>query len=149
MTTTIYFSGSISGGRADVALYQRLVEVLEDEGYRVLAGAVAAEHVGAGGETLHPPDICARDLDWLDQSDIVVAEVSVPSLGVGYEIAYATRTRKIPVIALYRKAFTQRCSAMIAGDPGVRMIEYEDASAMLPELLESLRALRRYPDRFP
>jgi hypothetical protein len=38
---------------------------------------------------------------------------------------------------------------MISGDPGVRLVEYEDASAMLPELLESLRHVRRYPDRFP
>lgn len=143
MATTIYFSGAISGGRADVGLYRRLVQVLENEGYRVLAGAVAAEDVGAGGEMLHPPDICARDLGWLDEADLVVAEVSVPSLGVGYEIAYATRIRQIPVIALYRRTFTQRCSAMIAGDPGVRLIQYEDASAILPELLESLRRLGR------
>lgn len=143
MATTIYFSGAISGGRADVGLYRRLVQVLENEGYRVLAGAMAAEDVGAGGEMLHPPDICARDLGWLDEADLVVAEVSVPSLGVGYEIAYATRIRQIPVIALYRRTFTQRCSAMIAGDPGVRLIQYEDASAILPELLESLRRLGR------
>ncbi len=149
MATTIYFSGAISGGRADVALYQRIVDTLEAEGYCVLAGAVAAEHVSAGGETLHPPDICARDLAWLDQADLVVAEVSIPSLGVGYEIAYATRIRRIPVIALYRPAWTRRCSAMIAGDPGVHLLEYEEPEAMLPQLLESIRRLRRYPDRFP
>ena len=149
MATTIYFSGSISGGRADITLYQRIVETLEAEGHRVLAGAVAAEHVSAGGETLHPPDVCARDLAWLDEADLVVAEVSVPSLGVGYEIAYATRVRQIPVIALYRRAFTQRCSAMIAGDPGVELLEYEDPSEILPALLESIRRPRRYPDRFP
>ena len=143
MATTIYFSGAISGGRADVGLSRRLVHVLENEGYRVLAGAVAAEDVGAGGEMLHPPDICARDLGWLDEADLVVAEISVPSLGVGYEIAYATRIRQIPVIALYRRTFTQRCSAKIAGDPGVRLIQNEDASAILPELLESLRRLGR------
>jgi hypothetical protein len=149
VATTIYFSGAISGGRADVALYQRIVETLEAEGHRVLAGAVAAEHVGAGGETLHPPDIYARDLGWLDDADLVVAEVSVPSLGVGYEIAYATRVRRVPVIALYRRAWTQRCSAMISGDPGVQLLEYEDPEAMLRQLLESIRRLRRYPDRFP
>lgn len=148
-STTIYFSGAISGGRSDVALYGRIVELLEAEGYRVLAGAVASEEIGAGGETLHPPEIYARDVAWLDDADLVVAEVSVPSLGVGYEIAYATRIRRIPVIALYRAAFTRRCSAMISGDPGVHLIEYEDASAMLPQMLESIRRLRRYPDRFP
>ena len=80
-----------------------------------------------------------RSFEWRPS----VAEISVPSLGVGYEIAYATRIRQIPVIALYRRTFTQRCSAMIAGDPGVRLIQYEDASAILPELLESLRRLGR------
>lgn len=149
MATTIYFSGAISGGRADVALYQQIVDMLEAEGYRVLAGAVASEHVGAGGETLHPPDICARDLAWLDEADLVVAEVSVPSLGVGYEIAYATRVRKIPVIALYRRAWTKRCSAMISGDPFVELLEYETLEPVLPRLLESIRHARRYPDRFP
>ena len=37
---TIYFSGAISGGRADLALYQQIIEMLETEGYRVLAGAL-------------------------------------------------------------------------------------------------------------
>lgn len=141
--TTIYFSGAISGGRADVGLYRSIVEALEQEGFRVLAGAVASEDVGAAGETLHPPDIYARDLAWLDEAGLVVAEVSMPSHGVGYEIAYATRVRRIPVIALYRAAHSRRCSAMIAGDPGVRLIEYEDPAVMMAALLESLRPLRR------
>src|SRR3954470_15969764 len=50
--TTIYFSGSITGGRDDVALYRRIVEALENDGHRVLAGAVAAEHVSASGESI-------------------------------------------------------------------------------------------------
>jgi nucleoside 2-deoxyribosyltransferase len=149
VTTTIYFSGAISGGRADVASYRTIVDALEADGHRVLAGAVAAEHVGAGGETLLPSDIYARDIGWIDESDLVVAEVSMPSLGVGYEIAYATRIRRIPVIALYRSAFTKRCSAMISGDPGVTLLEYETLESLLPRLLESIRRVRRYPDRFP
>ncbi len=149
MATTIYFSGAISGGRADLVLYQRIVGMLTAEGYRVLAGGVASERVGVGGEPLDPPDIWARDLGWVDEADLVVAEVSVPSHGVGYEIAYATRVRRIPVIALYRRAWTERCSGMIAGDPGVQLLAYEDPEAVLSDLLESIRRLRRYPDRFP
>jgi 2'-deoxynucleoside 5'-phosphate N-hydrolase len=141
--TTIYFSGSISGGRADVALYLRLVRVLESEGYRVLAGAVAAEEVTAGGETIDQRDIFARDVGWLDESDLVVAEVSMPSLGVGYEIAYARHVLQLPVIALWRRAHALRCSAMIGGNPGVELIEYEDVETMLPRLLESVRRHRR------
>ena len=122
-----------------------MIDVLERDGHRVLAGAVAAEHVGAAGEAVSPSEIFTRDLAWLDESDLVVAEVSTPSLGVGYEIAYARHARSIPVIALYRRGRTQRCSAMIAGDPGVHFIDYSD----LEKALESLRQAARSPDRLP
>jgi 2'-deoxynucleoside 5'-phosphate N-hydrolase len=141
----IYFSGSITGGREDVALYRRMIDALEAHGHRVLAGAVAAEHITDGGESLALAEIFARDIRWLDESDVVVAEVSTPSHGVGYEIAYARYVRRIPVIALYRRGRTKRCSAMISGDPGIRMLEYEDVDAVL----ESLRQAVRYPDRLP
>jgi 2'-deoxynucleoside 5'-phosphate N-hydrolase len=141
----IYFSGSIIGGRQDVAIYRQMIDALEQDGHRVLAGAVAAEHIGDGGEALALSDIFARDLRWLDECDLVVAEVSTSSHGVGYEIAYARWARRIPVIALYRRVRTRRCSAMIAGDPGVHFIEY----AQVGEVLESLREAVRYPDRLP
>lgn len=145
MTTTIYFSGSITGGREDVGVYRQMVAALEQDGYRVLAGAVAAEHVDAAGESLDRAQIFARDRGWLDEADVVVAEVSVPSHGVGYEIAYARYERRIPVICLWRPGRSQRCSAMIAGDPEIRLIEYAEIDAAL----ESLRQALRYPDRLP
>ena len=124
--TTIYFSGSISGGREDVATYRLFVGALERAGHRVLAGMVTATHVGAEGESLAARDIFDRDLGWLAEADILVAEVSRPSLGVGYEIGAARYRFDIPVICLWRPAFTWRCSGMIAGDRGVHLIEYTD-----------------------
>jgi nucleoside 2-deoxyribosyltransferase len=147
--TTIYFSGSISGGRQDLATYREIVAALEAEGHYVLAGAVTSEEIGAHGEALAVQDIFKRDLAWIDAADLVVAEVSVPSSGVGYEIAYARYRREIPVICLYRPAYTKRCTAMISGDAGIELIEYEDVPAMLPRLMESIRRSGRYPDRLP
>lgn len=149
MPTTIYFSGAISAGRADAAQYGRIIDALEREGYRVLAGAVAAEHVGAHGEDIEAAEIFARDLRWLDEADVLVAEVSMPSTGVGYEIGYARYVRDIPVICLYRPAYTKRCTAMVAGDARIHLIAYEELEEMLPRLLESLRTPRRLPDRLP
>lgn len=140
---TIYFSGAITGGRADVAHYRRIVAALEADGHRVLAGAVASETVGNAGEAIDPCTVFERDLAWLDESDLVVAEVSVASLGVGYEIAYARYRREIPVICLWRPGSTKRCSAMIAGDRGIELIRYEDLEDAIAELLESVRARGR------
>ena len=133
---TIYFAGSISGGRTDVGLYRELIAALEADGHRVLAGAVAAEHVTASGETLDSCAIFDRDLGWIAAADLLVAEVSMPSTGVGYEIASARYQYKIPVICLYQPAHTARCTAMVAGDRGIELIEY----SALDDLLVRLRA---------
>jgi nucleoside 2-deoxyribosyltransferase len=134
----IYFAGSITGGRGDVAHYREIVAALEAEGYRVLAGAVAAEHVGAGGEALTSCDIFDRDLGWLAEADVLVAEVSMPSTGVGYEIATMRYRYGRPVIALYRPAYTARCTAMVSGDRGIELIEYDALADLLTRLRQTL-----------
>ena len=139
MAPTIYFSGSISGGRDDAAHYRRIVGALESRGFNVLAGAVTS-HIGHAGEPLDARFIFERDLAWVAQSDVVVAEVSMPSTGVGYEIAAARYRYGIPVICLYRPAYTARCTAMVAGDEGVELIEYSDSTfdEMLDQLVNKL-----------
>src|SRR5438045_9311354 len=112
---TIYFAGSISGGRTDVGLYRELIAALEAEGHRVLAGAVAAEHVTASGETLDSCAIFDRDLGWIAAADILIAEISMPSIGVGYEIASARYKYELPVICLYRPPRTARWTASAPG----------------------------------
>ena len=145
MARTIYFSGSISAGREDVGTYQWIVTALEQSGHRVLAGMVTNAAIGSGGESLTAAEIFARDMAWLEEAararGVLVAEVSKPSLGVGYEIAAARYRFQLPVVCLYRPAFTTRCSGMIAGDPGVRLIEYtaESAAEMIEKLLAALR----------
>ena len=139
---TIYFSGAISGGRGDVEHYREIVTALEAAGHRVLAGMVTAAHVSADGETIAPAAIFDRDLRWIGEADVLVAEVSMPSNGVGYEIAAARYRFAIPVICLWRPAFTARCSAMIAGDAGIELIEYDALAAALPRLLEAVARVR-------
>ena len=139
---TIYFSGSISGGREDVGLYRVIVDRLERAGHRVIAGAVASEHVGGDGEALSMRAIFDRDLGWIDEAaaegGCLVAEISRPSTGVGYEIAYARYRHGMRVICLYRPAYTQRCTAMIAGDTGIELLEYADGE--LEQAIERLLA---------
>jgi 2'-deoxynucleoside 5'-phosphate N-hydrolase len=127
---TIYFSGSISGGREDRTFYRRIVNALENAGHRVYAGAVTSESIDAAGEPLEPVQIFERDLRWIEEvaqaGGVLVAEVSRPSIGVGYEIAAARYRYNLPVICLYRPAFTSRCSGMIAGDRDIQLIEYTE-----------------------
>ncbi len=140
----IYFSGSITGGRGDVPLYRRIVETLESAGHRVLAGVVTAMDITAAGEAIDNVAIFQRDLEWIrevaESGGILVAEVSQPSTGVGYEIATARYRYGIPVICLYRPAYTKRCTAMVSGDAAIETIQYEDAGvdSMLARLIRAI-----------
>jgi hypothetical protein len=77
-------------------------------------------------------------MQWIEEADVLVAEVSMPSTGVGYEIATARYRRDIPVICLYRPAYTKRCTAMVSGDLGIDLIEYADTAEMLSRLRVAL-----------
>lgn len=135
---TIYFAGSIRGGRDDQNIYASIIEQLRRY------GTVVTEHVGGanvnlGGENAPDCDIHDRDLDWLRKSDVLVAEVTAPSLGVGYEIGRAVEWGT-PVICLYRPSNGKKLSAMIAGCTAVTVYEY----ARVDELSRVLdRALRQ------
>jgi nucleoside 2-deoxyribosyltransferase len=114
----IYFAGSIRGGREDADIYLQLVAELEQY------GEVLTEHVATvGEEDLSDGEIFVRDLGWLTNCDAVVAEVTTPSLGVGYEVGVA-QSLGIPVLCLYRPGPQRRLSAMLAGNPGIRVREY-------------------------
>jgi 2'-deoxynucleoside 5'-phosphate N-hydrolase len=119
----IYFAGSIRGGRRDAPVYQSIIECLS------LFGEVLTEHVGDVSLTEKGSDgpddrfIHDRDMDWLKACDILVAEVSVPSLGVGFELGQAVALKK-PVLCLYRAEFDRSLSAMIAGSPDIQIAVY-------------------------
>ncbi len=98
----IYFAASISGGRKFEKTYVQIVSILKQKGHRVLTEHIAYPNVLEAEEALTPEQIFARDLKWLTAADVVIAEVSNPSLGVGYEIARALEMKK-PVLCVYRR----------------------------------------------
>jgi len=124
----IYFAASIRGGRDDWASYLEIVRQLREYG-EVLTEHIGDAELGAAGEDIGDRNIHDRDLGWLKSSDYLVAEVSTPSLGVGYEIGKATEWGK-PVLCLYRPAAGGSLSAMIAGSDGVTMKEYQSVNEL-------------------
>lgn len=129
----IYFSGSIRGGRQDAKLYRDLIEVLKTY------GTVLTEHIGAESISHSKSDreIHDEDMAWLRESDVVIAEVTTPSLGVGYEIGRAIEMGK-QVICLYRSKNGKSVSAMIAGCEELECFEYRglaDASKLIADKL--------------
>jgi len=130
----IYFAGSIRGGRDLADRYHELIKLLQSH------GKVYTEHVGDDNKisredgNLTDREIHDRDMDWIRNADLMVAEVSVPSLGVGYEIANALRLGK-PLLCLYSQTAKHRLSAMISGSEALTLEKY-DTTEQAGKILE-------------
>lgn len=123
----VYFAGSIRGGRADAELYGRVIRHIQKE-HKVLT-----EHIGDLSLSKLEGDsdvaIYEQDTAWLRETDLVIAECTTPSLGVGYELAYA-ESHNIPVHIFYDKSRT-RLSAMLAGDKYFHIHPYAGEEELL------------------
>ena len=136
----IYFAGSIRGGRDDAPMYKKIINYLKSY------GNVLSEQVGDSSLTVNNGDsdsdrfIHDRDMKWLASSDVLIAEVTTPSLGVGYEIGSAIQQNK-RVLCLYRPGEGKRLSAMIFGCPDITNIEYstlEEAKKAIDGFLKNM-----------
>jgi 2'-deoxynucleoside 5'-phosphate N-hydrolase len=126
----IYFACSITGGREFESVYQIIARALTEGNHYVPTAHLAETGVTSVEATIDPVEVYTRDTIWIQGSDILIAEVSVPSHGVGYEIGYALSLGK-PVLALYQEG--RKVSKMISGnpDPGLSVICYESLEDMV------------------
>ena len=137
----VYFAGSIRGGRADAELYKKIIEYIqrtdivltEHIGDLSLSHLEGSEPKGFFGEAKDKESaIYLQDTEWLRNSDVVIAECTTPSLGVGYELAYAEKLGK-PVHIFYNRKRTA-LSAMLLGDKYFSIHPYEKEEEIFPLL---------------
>ena len=126
----IYFAGSIRGGRDDAALYADIIKILGNYG-EVLTEHIGLKDLTSQGEERTAEEIYERDMDWLLSSDAIVAEVTTVSLGVGYELGEAVAVGK-RVLCLYREQEGKRLSAMIDGNPDLKVVRYQALADIKP-----------------
>ena len=131
----IYFAGSITGGRDDAELYSEIIEYLKSFG-EVLTEHVGSKKISSMGED-NGSFIHDRDMNWLLDADVIVAEVTTPSLGVGYEIGRAIENHK-KVLCLYRPQKGKRLSAMIRGCKDIVVIEYKELEGVKEKVADFL-----------
>ena len=123
----IYFACSITGGREFERVYQDLTAALLMDGHEVPTAHLAESSVLSLEAVVAPREVYERDVTWIRAAGAVVAEVSVPSHGVGYEIGFALNAGK-PVLCLFQEG--RKISKMISGNPHpqLRVMAYRDSS---------------------
>jgi len=121
----IYFACSITGGREFEPVYQKIVAALIKDGHEIPTSHLVQSDVSENEGVISPKQVYERDVNWIKNCDVLIAEVSVPSHGVGYEIGFALNTGK-PVLCLYQK--DKKVSKMISGnsDPALTVNGYSD-----------------------
>lgn len=137
MNKKVYFAGSIRGGQNDTELYHRMIEHIK------LTDTVLTEHVGDPSKSVlergrdKDSEIYVQDTTWLKECDLVIAECTNPSLGVGYELAFAEKYNK-PVYIFYRNQETN-LSAMLTGDSYFNIDIYSNEEELFKKLDEILK----------
>ena len=138
----IYFACSITGGREYEKNYQAITRFLLDDGHEVPTAHLAKSNILNLEQIVIPNDVYTRDVDWIQASDILLAEVSIPSHGVGYEIGFALNLGK-PVLCIHHAE--RGISKMITGNPHplLTINTYEDISQVLEQINRFVKIITR------
>jgi nucleoside 2-deoxyribosyltransferase len=109
----IYFACSITGGRDFESIYRTITAALLSDGHEVPTAHLADSSVKEFEGRVNPREVYERDTAWIRSCEALVAEVSTPSHGVGYEVAYALSLGK-PVLCVHQEG--QPISKMLSGN---------------------------------
>lgn len=134
----IYFSGSIYGGRQKLDTYKKLVKELQKYGEILDAEGIVDDNVLIHEEEKNDNEIFENLEDKLNQADLIFAELTVTSLGVGYELGYADKSDK-RIIGIYDTTVTPKITTMLRGNKRLKIIPYEDINEILSNLGEIIK----------
>lgn len=138
--TKVYFACSIRGG-GDTSFYEAIITAIRASNGLCLSEIFINDAIKTQGSPLPDLDIYTRDIAWIHECNVVIAEVTNPSLGVGYELAFAEKLNK-PILTLFNRTSGKKLSAMISGNTYFNNSMYETYDD-LSKLVGSF--LNKYP----
>ena len=138
----IYFGFTVAGDRSQVSNARRLVELLEAMGHEVLTRHLVSDNAAKMDRSIAPQSVYDRDMTWLRQCDIFIAEVSGSSFGLGYEAGYVLGSSDKKAVLFYRREAAARISLLITGNthPNCRLVPYSEPEEMEAQLRSTMGA---------
>lgn len=126
---TIYLACTVRGDRGGVAAGRAVCERLQHHGHEVLTTHLLADNVETAEAQITEAQVFTRDLDWLTRCDVLVAEASGSSYGVGFEVGYVLGRAAVSgqrVVLLYDRRRQHAISRLITGnrDPACTTFGY-------------------------
>ena len=112
----IYFGFTVAGDRSGIETARRVVQLLEKLGHKVLTRHLVEDNAWEADRQISAQDVYRRDMAWLEECDLFIAEVSGSSFGLGFETGYLLGATNKKVILLYRRELEQKVSLLISGN---------------------------------
>ena len=115
----IYLACTVRGDRSGVQAGREIASHLERRGHEILTTHLLADDVDVAESAITERDVFVRDLEWLSQCDVLVAEASGSSFGVGFEVGYVlgrARESGQRVLLLYDSTRRRSISRLIVGN---------------------------------
>src|SRR5215813_1867575 len=117
----IYLACTVRGDRSGVQAGREIASHLERRGHEILTTHLLADDVDVAESAITERDVFVRDLEWLSTCDVLVAEASGSTFGVGFEVGYvlarAPQTGQ-RVLLLYDAGRRHSISRLIVGSGG-------------------------------
>jgi len=122
----IYFGFTVAGDRSTVETARSMVRWLEDLGHEVLTHHLVSDDARAADRLLGPQAVYKRDMAWLRECDLFIAEVSGSSFGIGYEAGYLLGSTENKVILFYNVNVRDKISFLVTGNshPNCTLVPY-------------------------
>ena len=124
----IYFGFTVAGDRSTVMAAREIVGILEEMHHEVLTRHLVEDSAWEADRSITPKEVYLRDINWLEQCDMFIAEVSGSSFGLGFETGYLLGATAKKVILFYRRDVESKISLLITGitQPNCRQVPYSD-----------------------
>lgn len=135
----VYFGFTVAGDRSSIPIAREIVAFLEANGHEVLTRHLVQDNAAQLDRGVTPQHVYERDMRWLAQSDIFIAEVSGSSFGLGFEAGYVLASSSRKALLFYKRDVEDRISLLITGNthPNCTVVPYGGFSEIEP-LLASL-----------
>jgi hypothetical protein len=124
----IYFGFTVAGDRSAVMVAKATVAILEEMHHEVLTRHLVEDNAWEADRSITPKEVYLRDMKWLQQCDMFIAEVSGSSFGLGFETGYLLGATSKKVVLFFRRDVESKISLLITGiaHPNCRLVPYSE-----------------------
>jgi hypothetical protein len=132
----IYLAVTVRGDRGALAAARAVADTIERMGHSVLTRHLLEDGADHAEARITERDVFERDMEWLTAADVLIAEASGSSYGVGFEVGYVLGRSETDggrarprVLLLYDASRRSVVSRLIVGNthPACLTRHYRDA----------------------